>query len=397
VAALTATTQSVTAAASLKGPLPIAVNLAGTSRQTPHPDGSGSARIDAELTRLVVAYPGTEWKNQGPAQLALDQQAVALSGFRLQAGPQTIAAELQKDARALVADLRIQALRLEALPGMGAARVAGLLDATVKATGTPEAPRVQAEVAVRDGRFDRYRGVSANLSATVSDGEDRTIAGTARAALGPGRLEARFRGPATWPAPDAPLALTLDVRDVAVSQLALPAGSVAVDGLIGLHLDLQGSAADPRLALQVAGKGLTMAKPGQAPEEGARPLTFSSARVAVTYRAPALAGRVALVDATGGSLQAVVRTRIPASARAAPATLALGTRRIAGSLHLQDMRADGLSALVPTLKVVRGLVSGAFAISGTVADPDVGGELGWREGNLVLMRKPSDPARGRAQ
>src|SRR5581483_11322586 len=63
--ALAPNRQSVTAAASMKAPLPVAIELAGTARETVVPPRDAShPRIDAVLERLAITYPRAHWQTE---------------------------------------------------------------------------------------------------------------------------------------------------------------------------------------------------------------------------------------------------------------------------------------------------------------------------------------------
>jgi len=378
--------QSIAVQASLAAPLPVTVALSAlTQERVSPPLDETHPRIDVELLRLLVSYPGTRWKNDGPAWLTANGDALSLRNLFLRAGEQAVAVNLARDTRALSANLRVQALRLQALPGMRARKIAGTVDATVTALGTPAAPRVNADVSLRDGRMEQYEGLSAHIVATLAD--DHTVSATARAAMAHvGHLDASLRGPATWPPPrNAPLAVTIDARDLRLGRLSLPpAAQLKADGVLGAHVDLRGTAANPQLAVAIDGKKLRIERGGTG---SARPaLGFRDVKLLVTYAAPSLLGKVALDDDDRGTLRARVKTRIPAADLTTPARLALGQRPLVGSLELKNMNPEGISALVPTLEVVRGEITAAFEIRGTVARPDIGGEINWRKGDLVVVK-----------
>jgi autotransporter translocation and assembly factor TamB len=380
--------QTIALAASLAAPLPVTVALSASSRQAASPPLDEShPRVDVELQRLQIRYPGTAWNNEGPASLTAAGDTLSLRNLRLRAGAQTLAVNFARDARKLSADLRVESLRLQALPGMRARKIAGTLDAAVTALGTPAAPRVDADVVLRNGRMAPYEGLSARIVATVA--EDHTVSATARAAMaGIGHLDATVHGPATWPPPpDAPLAATIDARNLRLGRLPLPPpAQVTADGVLGAHLDLRGTMSSPVLAVKIGGKNVRIERRGGGSDRPA--LGFRTVDVLVSYASPSLLGTVALDDEHRGTLRARVRTRIPAADLTTPARLALGQRPLDGALELKNMNPEGMSALVPTLQVVRGEITAAFAIRGTVAKPDVGGEINWRKGDLVVVKNP---------
>jgi translocation and assembly module TamB len=426
--------QAVNVTASLKAPLRIAVNLSASAKETkripPRVPGNdlggesrGSQRTDVELERLAIDYPGSRWATRGPAHFVLETEdgatpdsRLTVAGLALYAGAQKIAADVRRDSKSLTADLQIKALRIQDLPGIRAVgvKISGLVDASVHAGGSPEKPRVDAKLTLREGRADKFKGLTADVSATLLD--NRTIGG--RVAVGAGRLgnlAAQFKGPATSPPPpNAPIAATIDVRNVELGNLPLPPGvRVKADGSMQAHLEIRGTVGDPRLSVRVAGQRVTiqyLPSPGSMVVQGGQggvgepdadapvpPFKVESIVIEGSYASPKLEAKVALVDDHQGSLHASGSSRAPVAELRKPDGLALAKRQVVGTLRLVNLDPEAISAFVPALKVVRGKISAAFDVRGTVSDPQLGGEMRWRKGELVVMQDPHDGEGGARQ
>ena len=76
--------------------------------------------------------------------------------------------------------------------------------------------------------------------------------------------------------------------------------------------------------------------------------------------------------------------------------LAIAKRKIAGSLRLENLDPQAISVFVPALQGVRGQISAAFEVQGTVADPQLGGEMSWQKGEVVVIQEQQDRHSGAA-
>jgi translocation and assembly module TamB len=424
---LTPERQSAELEASLKAPFALDVKLLATATEkTTGASPAQAHRTDVELTKLAVDYPGTRWATRNTAHFSMRASGTAdapesqldLQNFGLYAGAQQLIASLQLQQRGesknLVGHVELKALRLQDLPPVKnlGKRVAGLLDARVDARGDPARPHVEAKVSLREGRVETFKGLAAEVVATLS--EDHTAHGTAQVhAAQLGQLTAKFEGPAVNPPPPrAAVAVSVDVRDVRIAHLPLPPTvGVKADGMVQAHLDVRGTVGDPRVAVRLTGRHLIIdrlaattssstpqtavaapladgAKAGDEKPPGVQQARFDSLSVGADYASPHLALTVTVVDENKGSLHASATSVIPFAELRTPGALAITERKIQGSLRLQNLDPEPLAAFVPSLKTVRGQISAAFEVHGTVAAPELGGEMSWRKGKLVVIPAP---------
>jgi translocation and assembly module TamB len=429
---LTGDHQSADVAVSLMSPLKVSVTLSAKATQTnasqtnsDAPPPGDTQRTDVELLRLAVRYPGTRWSTRRSAHFAVEtsgapsasESRMTLENLALYAGAQELVADAHRDSKNLNFNLQVNALRLQDLPGLEGLgmKVAGLLDASVHAKGDPQRPRVDVRLALRDGRADKYKGLAADVVATLLP--NRTVNGTARVrAARLGSLIAEFKGPAMTPPPaSAPVAVIVDLTNLQVANFPVPRkAGIKANGIMQAHLEIHGTAGDPRLAVRVTGQKMTIersAKPGPGEGsgtveggtndgnvgnagDGVQQVRFEKVAVDCDYASPRLDAKVTLVDDKHGSLRASVSSKILLSEVRAPGRLAIAKRKIVGSLRLKNLNPEAISVFVPALQMVRGQISAAFEIQGTVADPQLGGEMSWKKGELVVIQDQQERQSG---
>jgi autotransporter translocation and assembly factor TamB len=205
------------------------------------------------------------------------------------------------------------------------------------------------------------------------------------------------------------VAVIVDLTNLQVTNFPVPRkAGIKADGVMQAHLEIHGTAGDPRLAVRVTGQKLTIersekpgagegsgtAEGGKNNGNGVQQVRFENVAVDCDYASPRLDAKVTLVDDKHGSLHASVSSKILLSDLRTPGRLAIASRKIAGSLRLKNLDPEAISMFVPALQVVRGQISAAFEIQGTVADPQLGGEMTWQKGELVVIQEQQDRQSG---
>jgi hypothetical protein len=66
-------------------------------------------------------------------------------------------------------------------------------------------------------------------------------------------------------------------------------------------------------------------------------------------------------------------------------------------MNLTNLDPQAAGAFIPSLKELRGQITAAFDIRGTVGAPRIGGEMSWRNGKVVVVPEKKPPARDTAQ
>ncbi|HEY7374656.1 MAG TPA: translocation/assembly module TamB domain-containing protein [Polyangia bacterium] len=252
---LRAAGRRITAQAAIAAPQRLRIDLAG-ERQ---------ARRTIALDALTVRYPEATWTLRRRARLELAGGAVALSGFELGADAQRLSAEVRAGGARRTAHVKIAHLDLSRLPPALVPRDVGLggsVDAELDLRADRgEAPRVVARATLAGGRVHGHRDLSLNVAARLERGRakgDLQARGLGVAA------QARFDLPAAWPPRNAraPLALTVETGDVDLAAVAravaetagTPPPRLAGHGRVTLRLD--GRVGEPRLQIDVSGRGL---------------------------------------------------------------------------------------------------------------------------------------------
>ena len=432
---LTSDRQSLDVAASLKAPFASSLSLSASIRESLVVASSAGTvkRVDVQLTRMALSYPGTRWVTHGAAGASIEnaieeagpgvasESRMAVHDFALFAGAQQLSIDARRDDSSITADVKVTNLRVQDLPPvkMAKLKVAGLLAASVHAKGDPARPRVDARVSLEEGVFDGYKGVGADIVATLL--ENRTVRGKARVSTARmGNLEAEFSGPGATPLPPgAPISATIDITDVKVQNLPIPpSAGLEAEGNLQAHLDVRGTIRDPRISLHVTGRHMSVNKPAKSepatttavdegsgalarregdPAAGLQTAKFETLALDFNYASPTAEARLALVDGERGSFRAAATSKIPFAEARASGGLALGRRAIIGSINLTNLDPQAAGAFVPSLKELRGQITAAFDIRGTVGAPRIGGEMSWRNGKVVVVPEKKPVTRDTAQ
>jgi translocation and assembly module TamB len=361
--AVRAVGRRVSAHVAVQAPQPLRVDLAG-ERQRGRAIG---------IEALSLRYPEATWTLRRPARLSFGgvDGGFVLSGLELGADAQRLAVDVRLGSARTAARVVVSRFDLSRLPRAlvpAAADLGGLLDADVdvdvRAGGAR--PRIAATATVAGGRIGGHRDLALNLAARVDHGRAR---GELHARGLGVRAQADFDLPGEWPPrnPRAPLALTLESGDV---DLAAVAGAIAVagerpaprwKGQARLSLRLDGRVGEPRLRVDIAGRGLA----------------FDDHRIGDL--ALALGGEGDGVLSAQITAAAPARTRIeittPLSVRAIlrrpPTAAALARTRfeLKGTL---DRLPLSILAQVAGVRAGRvgGTLSSTLALSGTPSEPD---------------------------
>ena len=251
------TPRKVMVEASSGEPLPLSLKLAGTWTRP---------RQSLELAALELRYPGTTWRLQGQARLALQSDHLTLAGLDLRARSQRIRADLDKHAERLRANVTIDHLDLGALPRMllpPGLSLAGQLDLHADVAGRVTRPTGRVSVRLSGGRVGRYKNLALRLDGQY--GGERAKGTLEANGLGTS-ARARFDVPTAWPPPDAraPFEVAVQVPETDLATLdqlgvaAMLPFAGHVTGKMGLSLDLHGTPGAPSLALATTARRLAV-------------------------------------------------------------------------------------------------------------------------------------------
>ncbi len=217
--------------------------------------GRWSPALDAlALDRLTVDYPGASWRMTAPARIATGA-ALVVEGLRLRSDVQRLALDLHRSGGRLRARADLERIDLGRLPAIASATLpalAGRLDASIEATGSPDLPLLQARGSVSAGRVADLRDLALDFDARV--GRVRVEGRMQAQALG-AQVTTRFDLPRAFPPPpNADLALSLRTTSLPLDRLLAALGSKdrQIAGRASLEATLGGTFSRPRLEVRAA-------------------------------------------------------------------------------------------------------------------------------------------------
>ncbi len=390
--------QALSAKASVASPEAVELTLTGTLDTEPH---------SLALTFFTLQLPDARWSTEGTAHIGYGER-LSLSAFRLRSEGQTIAIDAAKTGDFIDARLAVQNLRLALLPRMlvdPSLHLGGMIAADVRADGTVAEPHVVARVDLEGGRARNWSRVDANLRATLAGGQ---VNGTTKVEAPFASLDAAFQLPVAVATPGAPLDVRLDIARLDLGELmrGVTAKAAPVDGRMTLHLELTGTADQPKLSCEAKASGLKVLAPppSSAAVAAARKASgttsagdvdLGQASLRLNYAERAAHANLTFSAARGGSL------RVDASIAADlgyPRVLQgppLSKRPMHGQVVAKDLDVAWVRQLNPRVEALGGQVSANAKLTGTLADPQFIGDVRWKDGGATLVRPSADVPQGR--
>ena len=380
--------QAVSAEIKIGGPESVSLMLAGQIDN----DQQGLA-----IERLVLAYPAARWASDEIARIRFVDDTFSVAHLRLASQGQALAIDADKTGERVDGHLALERLRLDLLPAIAvdpAMHLGGLLDVDVRAAGEVANPTVTTRVHLEHGRYQRFAQIDAQVEARLAD---KQVDGTASIDAPFAGVEAAFKLPSDPTAPGAPLDLRVDVtrldvaRTLAAAQMAELAGGRAT-----LNLRLTGSADQPKVDLKISGRDLTVNRPVTA-TKGADTIDVGQGRVHLTY-----ADRVAGVDldfgsSHGGTLRVDAGAHVDLSYPHVTRGLVIAKIPVHGKVVARSFDVAWLSRFSDRVDAMGGQVSADARLAGTVGDPQMVGDVHWKNGNVVATVAPAPPAPARAR
>ncbi|HEX3695745.1 MAG TPA: translocation/assembly module TamB domain-containing protein [Polyangia bacterium] len=267
----------------------------------------GADRRSVAIDRFDLHYPTVRWRLNGAARVAFGGDRLAVEGWDLRAGPQRIAAAMDKRGDRLQATLALEHIDLGAIPRTllpPRLVLAGQLDVHAQVAGTLERPRGQATISLVGGRFGDHRDLSLDLDGHYGGGRARGRV----AAQGLGTsVRARFDLPTAWPLDGkrgpVELELTMPATNLSplLMALRLPVAR-RLSGKVALSLQLHGTFAAPTLRLDAWSQALVV--DGQMIGDVSLRLAGDAAMplsMALEVRAPEGADQKGLISAAVGA------------------------------------------------------------------------------------------------
>jgi len=214
------------------------------------------------LDRLLVRYPQTVWRSQGPAEVALGD-VIKVHNLALQANHQGLSVDLTLADQTISGKLGVNELNLAQLGRVLGPKfsASGTLSLHAEAQGRLPRPQARVVLQMQNAGFGTYGPFTGSLGVTH---EPRGNSGRARGSLkvsGAGaEVQGSFDVPATWPWP-AQMPATVNMK-AQVPSLALAASKLGVpkdarpEGSVTMNIDFRGRAREPTLKLNVQGHGL---------------------------------------------------------------------------------------------------------------------------------------------
>jgi hypothetical protein len=343
-----------------------------------------------DLSRLAVAFPGGRWALEGVARLRTDADETSLSNFRLTSDGQALAVDAAQRGENLSAHLALTDLRLGRLPTAlvdPKLRLDGVLNIDVRAGGQTSNPKVIARVDLKQAEYRALSKIDAKLNATLEnqrlgatmavDAPFLTVAGALDLPVDPTRE------------PHAPIDVAVDVKraDLRALQHAAERPALA-GGLLNLKLRAQGSAADPKLTLALDALDLRLKADAVGGDAG-KPVDLGKAHVRVSYADKTARADVDFSSAHGGSLSLDATTRVDLSYPRAMRPIVVAKLPIRGKLVARSLDVAWAAHLNPRVESMRGKVTADAKLSGTVGDPQLIGDVRWKQGGVVATQPPA--------
>ncbi len=334
--------QDVTAALQVSKPARVELALAGRF--------SDERRV-FDLARLMLGYPGTNWALERPARLRSDDSELSLSNFRLVSKQQTLAIEARRRGEDVDAHLALTALELGQLP-------TSLIDPKLRLDGV-----LNLDVKAQQQRVEATMGVQTSFLAATA------AAKLSMEPLGPG----------------APMDVALDIKHLDIGKLMRAAGRPSpADGRANLKLRLDGSTDDPNLVLTVEAFDLEL-------ERGpAESVDVGKARVRVTYADRVGRAELDFASARGGKLVIDASTNLDLS-YPNPGTkrrIVAAKLPIRGRLVARNLDVGWVALLNPRVETVAGKLTADARLGGSVGNPEVIGDVRWKNGAAVATQPP---------
>jgi len=344
-----------------------------------------------DLTNLALAFPGERWVSEGVARLRFDEKEVSLSGFRLTSDDQVLAAEGARHGDRLSGHLALTNLRLGQLPTAlidPKMRLEGLLNVDVKAEGRVEEPKIGAVVDLKQAAYQGFSKIDAKLNAKLeNDRMDGTVVVDAPFLAAAGTFEL----PTDLAVGEA-IGVKLDIKHADLGQLMRAAERPPLaDGRLNLKLRADGSADDPKVTVTMEAFDLKL-KPPTAKTLATESVDLGKARVRLTYADRSARAEVDFASAHGGTLKIEASTRVDLSyPRVTRRRIVAAKLPVRGKLVARDLDAEWVAQLVPRLESMGGQVTADARLGGTVGDPQVIGDVRWKNGKVVATPAPPSP------
>jgi translocation and assembly module TamB len=336
----------------LRQPQPVSMQVAGRWSEDLE---------ELTLGRLTLSYPEASWRLRRAARLAFGNVR-RVEGLQLYSGRQEVELSLLQSARKLRAHLRLEAIDLSRLPGLvqaTAPELAGQLDATVTAGGSPERPRIHAQGTLRNGRIAYLNPIALTFDTwTVG----RRLDGEIQARVLGGQITTRFDLPRAYPPPHgSTVDLSVQAESVELDRLLAALGRQVpgLDGTAGLRAHIQGRAHEPRVEVWAQVQDLVAA--GQ-PVGQAQLSLLARPGVAVTADL-----NVRLLGRTG---TAHVRTPLDLGRLLRHrSTVRLRDLPFEATAHFDNLPIEPMARLSGLTTRFGGIASLSFDVRGTVSNP----------------------------
>jgi hypothetical protein len=375
--------QDVSLAASLATPEPLSLALAGRLDD----DQQGLA-----LSHVALVYPKVAWTSEGTARLRFDEITLSLKNLRLRSQDQALAVDGSKDDQHLDAHVALTKLRLDLMPTLVVPRdlnLGGTVDLDLKANGPVDEPKVVGRLRLEEGRLRTLSKIAVVLDATLAN---QRVDGKMDVRAPFAALNGDFRLPVD-PASGGDLNLRLEVARLELAEALRGAGTKPqVDGRMTALLRLTGTAASPKVVLTVDGRDLTVKRPATA-SEGPSVIDVGHARIHLTYEDRAAHADVDFASAHGGELRVDAAARVDLSYPRVTEGIVAQKIPVHGKVVAKDFDVAWIARFNDRVEAMGGQVSANAKLAGTVGDPQLIGDVRWKNGKVVAVAALKPPAR----
>jgi autotransporter translocation and assembly factor TamB len=375
--------QEIALTASLATPEPLSLTVAG---RLDH-DRQGLA-----LSHVALTYPKASWTSEGIARLRFDEITLSLKNLLLRSQDQALAIDGSKDEEHVDAHVALTKFRLDLLPTLVVPRdlnLGGTLDLDLKASGPVDGPKVVGRVRLEGGRFRTFSKIAAAVDATMAD---QRVDGTLDVRTPFAALNADFQLPVD-PTAGGILNLRLDVVRLELAEALRGAGmKPQVDGRLTALLRLTGTATSPKVVLTINGRELSVKRPATA-SEGTNAIDVGHARIHLTYEERAAHADVDFASAHGGELHVDATARVDLSYPRVTEGIVAQKLPVHGKVVAKDFDVAWIARFNDRVEALGGQVSANAKLTGTIAHPQFVGDVRWKNGKVVAIAAPKQPAR----
>jgi autotransporter translocation and assembly factor TamB len=206
--------------------------------------------------------------------------------------------------------------------------------------------------------------------------------------------DARVATTTTPLATDAPIDLTLDVKQLELGRLFRGLDKPpTMDGHLKVAAHVDGTAAAPHLDLTAEASALSVQNPARQ-DTGVPSVSVGHGRLHVTYADRAARAKLDFQSAHGGMLTVDAAAHINLGYPRGVRRLVVSRVPVTGKVTAKRLDVGWIAAFNPRVESLGGQVTADARLAGTMADLQVIGDVRWKNGELVANApSPTEPTK----